>query len=62
MNKASEYRAHAEECRRLAQQMDLPDQREQLLSMAERWDWLARDRAQWVERHPDAAQPESRRD
>ncbi|MCB8820221.1 hypothetical protein [Microvirga rosea] len=44
MKKASEYRQHAAECRKLAETMPTGDQREQLLAMAETWDKLARER------------------
>jgi hypothetical protein len=46
MNKASEYRERADECRTLARQMTREDQREALLRMAETWDSLADDREQ----------------
>jgi hypothetical protein len=44
--KVSDYRQHAEECRRLACQSALPDIREQLLKLAETWEQLADQRAQ----------------
>ncbi|MGA0607906.1 hypothetical protein ACO2Q0_18095 [Phenylobacterium sp. VNQ135] len=53
MKKASEYRAHAQECRALAAAMDSEEQRRQLLEMAEHWDQLAADRAQLVRNHPE---------
>ena len=43
MKKASEYRAHAEECRQLASKMDLGEQRDQLLGMARHWDGIVAD-------------------
>ena len=55
MKKASEYRAHAEECRQLASKMDLGEQRDQLLGMARHWDDLARDRARLIANHPELA-------
>jgi hypothetical protein len=55
MKKASEYRAHAQECRQLAAQMDSAAQREQLLEMADHWDKLAVDRAELIARHPELA-------
>ena len=55
MKKASEYRKHAEECRLLAQKMDVGDQRNQLLEMAKTWDDLANDRADLIRRHPEMA-------
>ena len=45
MKKASEYRQHAQACRQLAARMQHPDEREQLLRMAEQWEQLAKDRA-----------------
>ena len=54
MKKASEYRAHAEECRALAQQMQ-GEQREQLLTTAAAWEALAGDRSARIRRHPELA-------
>jgi hypothetical protein len=53
MDKASEFRQHAEECRALAEQMEQGEHRAQLLEMAEMWDKLAADRAEMVSRHPE---------
>ncbi|MBS0297666.1 MAG: hypothetical protein JSR45_15255 [Proteobacteria bacterium] len=53
MKKASEYRAHAEECRQLAAAMELGGQRDQLLEMATNWDRLAEERCDLVRRHPE---------
>lgn len=55
MKKASEYRQHAAECRSLASQMDVAEQREQLLAMAEQWDKMALDRASLIYAHPELA-------
>jgi hypothetical protein len=55
MDKASEYRQRARECRELAQQMPNAEQRAQLLSMAEMWDNLAEDRGEMIGRHPELA-------
>lgn len=55
MKKASEYRAHAEECRSLAAKMDLGDARDQLLTMARHWEQLAAERAELIGRHPELA-------
>ena len=44
MQKLEEYRLHANECRKLAKQMLLDDQRDQLLAMAETWERLATER------------------
>ena len=35
--------------------MDSPEQREQLLQMAEHWDKLANDRLALIQRHPELA-------
>jgi len=55
MKKASEYRRHAEECRKLAGTMESDAQREQLLQMADHWETLAFDRAQLIRLHPELA-------
>ena len=54
MKKASDYRAHAEECRALARNMQ-GEQRDQLLEMAATWDRLASDRSELIRRHPELA-------
>ena len=41
MEKTSEYRQHAEECRVLARNAQNEEQRRQLLKMAEAWDKFA---------------------
>jgi hypothetical protein len=53
MDKASEFRQHARECRALAQQAHQEEHRAQLLRMAEVWEQLAEDRAGMVARHPE---------
>lgn len=55
MKKASEYRLHAKECRELAAAMASPNQREQMLQMAEHWEKLAADRVDLITRHPELA-------
>ena len=55
MKKASEYRAHAAECRELAAKMELGEQREQLIGMARHWDELAADRLALIRAHPELA-------
>lgn len=55
MKKASEYRAHAKECRELAAQMGSDQQRELMLRMADHWEKLADDRAALIRRHPELA-------
>lgn len=48
MEKASEYRKHAKECRALATQSMSDEHRKQLLAMAHTWDNLAKEREQLV--------------
>ena len=55
MKKASEYRQHAEECRALARGLPSGPHREQLLEMAQTWEKLAAERADFVRRHPEMA-------
>jgi hypothetical protein len=45
VQKAEEYRKHAEECRMLAGRSRAPAEREMLLNMAKTWDDLAKARA-----------------
>jgi hypothetical protein len=42
MHMAAEYRQHAEECRRLAQQMVVPEDKRALTEVAETWETLAK--------------------
>lgn len=49
MRKVSEYTAHAEECRRMASQMQNPKHKKQLAQMAETWEMLAKARAKELE-------------
>ena len=61
MRKASEYQAHAKECRALARSMQR-GQREQLLEVAATWDMLATDSTYLLSRHPElATAPNARR-
>jgi hypothetical protein len=53
VKKASEYRQHADECRKLAARMESGEHRDQLLVMAAMWDQLAEERAELVRRHPE---------
>ncbi|MDI6624957.1 MAG: hypothetical protein QME55_09525 [Brevundimonas sp.] len=55
MKKASEYRAHAGECRRLATRMKDDSQRDYLLQMAEDWEEMARYRVGLISLHPELA-------
>jgi hypothetical protein len=54
VKKSSEYRAHADECRALARNMQ-GEQRDQLLAMAATWEALASDRSALIRRHPHIA-------
>ena len=45
MQKAEEYRKHAEECRMLAGRSRAPGERDMLFNMAKTWDDLAKTRA-----------------
>ena len=54
MKKASEFRRHAAECRRLADGMS-GAQRDQVLEMAATWEQLAVERSDLVRRHPELA-------
>jgi hypothetical protein len=56
MKKASEYRAHAEDCRRLAMQMKLEPERAALVQMAADWEEMAVYRARLIVLHPEIAQ------
>ena len=56
VKKASEYRAHAAECRKLAGSMGRGEAYDQLMEMAATWDRLAKDRAELIERHPELAE------
>ena len=62
MKKASEYQLHAQECRSLAGSMDRPEQRAQMLQMAEHWERLANDRSELITRHPELAHEDERAD
>ena len=55
MKKASEFRRHAEECRRLARGMAASEQRDRLLEMAVSWEKLAAERIELIRRHPELA-------
>ncbi len=56
MRKASEYRHHAEECRKLAAKMKTGDQRDHMLKIAKVWDQLAEDCAEMLSKHPGRVQ------
>jgi hypothetical protein len=53
MRKVSEYRAHAEECRKMAAKMKNSEHRKQLEDMAEAWNMLARERQKQIEKHSE---------
>jgi hypothetical protein len=44
VKKTEEYQQHARECRKLAQQIEAGEHKEQLLAMAETWEVLAAER------------------
>jgi RNA polymerase-interacting CarD/CdnL/TRCF family regulator len=50
MKKAEEYRAHAEDCRRLASQTRDQNEKQQILKVAEVWEDLARTREKITKR------------
>jgi hypothetical protein len=50
MKKVKEYRAHADECRRMADQARSPEDKAILLNMAATWESLAVDRQADIER------------
>lgn len=54
MQKASDYRKHAEECRALARGMN-GEYRDQLLATAVTWEKLADERRDLIFRHPERA-------
>jgi len=56
MQKISEYRAHAQECRLLAEQMTNSEQRRQLEDIARTWEILAQKRTQQLTK---PSQPQS---
>jgi hypothetical protein len=53
VKKASEYFEHAQQCRDLARNMPEPHHRDLLLTMADMWDDMARDRIELTSRHPE---------
>jgi hypothetical protein len=53
MRKASEFRRHAKECRVLARNADRPEQRAQLIQMADTWEQIADERERLIARHPE---------
>lgn len=57
MRKASEYRAHAQECRDLSHRAKDESQRDTLLQMARDWDEMAVYRARLIALHPELAKP-----
>lgn len=53
MKKTDEYIRHAKDCRRLANQMESGEQRDQLMKMAETWEVLATERERTVRNRAD---------
>ena len=57
MKTVMDYRKHAQECRKLAQQMPSGEQREQLLEMARTWEALAYSREGLLRANPELNTP-----
>lgn len=53
MKRISEYEGYAEECRRLATQMNDPEHKASLEQMAQTWLMLARERARQLAKQAD---------
>jgi hypothetical protein len=62
MKKAHEYRQHADECRKLADGLKDGHDKDQLTKMAANWESLARDRDDFIERHPELSKTMSTQD
>ena len=62
MKKASEYQAHADECRALAAGTSNPEHKVMLAKMAETWEGLARERKERLERQKRIAALEAGRE
>jgi len=54
VRKVLEYKAHADECRKMAGNMKNPEHKKQLQDMAEAWEMLAREREKQLERRVEA--------
>jgi hypothetical protein len=59
MRKVSEYREHADDCRKLAGRAASPSHRDMLLNMSATWDSLAEDRIKSVARQERIANLET---
>ncbi len=57
MKKASDYRFHAEECRKLARTMQTEEDKRKTLEMADLWEKMAADCAAFILRHPELSHP-----
>ena len=57
MDKSSEYRQHAEECRVRARHAKNEEQRRQLLELAETWGSLAAERERMAEKRVGSVSP-----
>ena len=55
MKKVSEYQAHADECRKMAQAATNANHRASLLEMAKAWDMMAEVRAKQLRKNANAA-------
>ena len=57
MKKTDEFIQHANDCRKLAKQMDNGEQRDQLVKMAETWEVLARERERTLRNRGEQERP-----
>jgi hypothetical protein len=53
MQLVKEYERRAEECRVLARSALADEERGRILNMAEKWEWLAKQRAQYLQANPE---------
>jgi hypothetical protein len=53
MRKLSEYKAHADECRKIVSFMKNAEHKKQLIGMAEAWEMLAREREKLLSKTAD---------
>jgi hypothetical protein len=57
MRKVTEYWEHAAECRKMAAGMRNPEQRQQLIKMAETWEMLAEERQNQLNKRSSTLEP-----
>lgn len=58
MQKLSEYKAHADECRKMAAQVSNPDHKRSLIEMADTWETLAKTRSRQLQQQESDKLPE----